>query len=142
VPRPSWVQAIRDLAWIGFGHAPGWTARPPYAYPLRFLTFNPPLIHPLQADLVAIGIWGEVGDGFDLERLRGLDAAITDWTRANPNHRRYAQSELLFPDFDYRAHFDPVRYERLGWMKQTLDPLGLLNRGVVETPAAALVRGS
>src|SRR5262249_37192699 len=107
---------------------------------LRFLTFNPPLIHPLQADLVAVGIWGEVKDGFDLERLRRLDAAITDWTRANPNYRRYVQTELLFPDFDYRAHFGASRYDRLVRLRQVLAPLGMLSQGVVEAPAAMLVR--
>src|SRR5262249_20597781 len=45
-----------------------------------------------------------------------------------------------FPDFDYSAHFEASCYDRLVRLKQVLDPLGLLSQGIVDAPAAVLVR--
>lgn len=136
VPKPAWPQALGDLIAIGRRHAPAWRARPPYAYDLPFRTFNPPLIHPRQENLAAVGIWGEIPAGdFDPEGLRRLDAAIADWLRSHPDYRRYAQAELVFEEFDYRAQFGPIYHARLTGLKRVLDPLQLLVPGVLSAPA-------
>jgi FAD/FMN-containing dehydrogenase len=132
-----WTTVIQELASIGRRYAPGWSPRPPYAYALPFRTFTPPLLHPGREDLVAVGIWGDAPPrGFDPDRLGELDRAITAWLRENPDCRRYAQTELLLEDFDYRSHFGPS-LARFAELKHHLDPGRLLVPGVL---AAAAVR--
>jgi len=136
VPRPSWVQARRELAAIGDRHAHLWQARPGFAYSLPFTRFTPPLIHPAQRDLVAVGIWGEApAGGFDHAAVRALDAEFTLWLRAHPDFRRYAQTELLYPGFDIAAHFGPECVARFREWKNQLDPSGRLAPGLLDLPA-------
>lgn len=136
VPKPVWLQAVRELIEIGRRHAPAWRARPPYAYDLPFRTFNPPLIHPRQESLAAVGIWGEIPAGdVDPRQLRRLDAAVADWLRAHPDYRRYAQAELVFEEFDYREQFGPICHASFTRLKRDLDPLQLLAPGILTGPA-------
>lgn len=138
VPRAGWSRARRELAAIGARHAGSWSARPPYAYSLPFGRFNPPLIHPSSDDLVAVGIWGEAPPGgFDLALLRALDEEFTGWLRANPAFRRYAQTELLYPGFDFEAHFGAACYAEFRAWKRRLDPDGRLAPGLFDQPATA-----
>jgi hypothetical protein len=132
VPKPAWGRARRELAAIGERHAAAWRPRPPYAYSIPFGRFTPPLIHFLAADLVAVGIWGEAPEGgFDFEALRALDADFTSWLRANPDFRRYAQSELLFEGFEAGAHFGADCLAAFRERKRLLDPAGRLAPGLI-----------
>jgi hypothetical protein len=141
-PGSRWTTVIQELASIGRRHAPGWSPRPPYAYALPFRRFTPPLLHPGREDLVAVGIWGDAPPrGFDPDRLEELDRAITAWLRQNPDCRRYAQSELLLGDFDYRSHFGPG-LARFAELKHRLDPGQLLVPGVFAAAAARRATGT
>ena len=132
VPKPVWGRARRELASIGERYAAAWRARLPYAYSIPFRRFTPPLIHPSAADLVAVGIWGEAPEsGFDFETLRALDSEFTLWLGANPDFRRYAQSELLFEGFDPEKHFGAACLAELRERKRLLDPSGRLAPGLL-----------
>lgn len=136
VPRPAWSQARRELVAIAERHQHAWQARPAYAYSLPFGRFTPPLIHPAQQDLVAVGIWGEEPEaGFDHAAIRALEADFTLWLRAHPDFRRYAQAELLYPGFDIAAHFGAECFAGFRKWKQQLDPSGRLAPGLLDLPA-------
>ena len=136
VPRPLWNQARNELAAIGDRHRHVWQARPAYACSLPFRRFTPPLIHPGQQDLVAVGIWGgEPEGGWDHIAIRALDAEFSLWLRAHPNFRRYAQTELLYPGFDIAAHFGVECFDRFRDWKTMLDPTGRLAPGLLDLPA-------
>lgn len=132
VPRRVWGRARRELAAIGKRHASLWRARIPYAYSIPFRAFSPPLIHPSAEDLVAVGIWGEAPKGgFDFEALRALDSEFTTWLAANPDFRRYAQSELLFEGFDPERHFGADCLAAFRERKRLLDPAARLAPGLM-----------
>lgn len=132
VPKPVWGMAKRELAALGRRHRDLWQNLASYAYYLPFQRFTPPLIHPKQEDLVAVGIWGEApAEGFNLQLMRELEQDFAGWLKAHPGYLRYAQSELLLEDFDYQAHFGPEAYGRLRAFKLSLDPRHLLGRGIV-----------
>ncbi|HMJ93016.1 MAG TPA: FAD-binding oxidoreductase [Allosphingosinicella sp.] len=137
VPKPAWGRARRELAAIGGRHSAAWRPRPPYAYAIPFGRFTPPLIHPSSADLVAVGIWGEAPEeGFDFEALRAIDCDFTSWLRANPDFRRYAQSELLFEDFGAGEHFGAGCLAGFRERKRVLDPAGRLAPGPISGDGA------
>ena len=131
VPRAEWRDARRTLAALGEAHASAWRARPPYAYSIPFRHFTPPLIHPDAADLVAIGIWGEApSGGFEPSALAALEEAFQGWLDERPSARRYAQSELLYPGFDWQSHFGPECHSDFAALKRRLDPANRLGPGL------------
>jgi len=140
VPKPERENARRELVRLAARHRHLLNLRPLYAYELPFRRFHPPLLHPLQDDLVAIGIWGTPIDPAWVSRgvyadLEREFAAIVD---ANPSYRRYAQTELVTGDSWYDAYFTKeVRDRFLEW-KRRLDPGWLLGRGFLRRDDVAV----
>ncbi|MCA9718914.1 MAG: FAD-binding oxidoreductase [Myxococcales bacterium] len=129
-PARRGAAAARELGAIGRRFAHLWRARPDYAYNLRFHRFNPPLIHPAQEDLVAVGVWGDAPgpEGFDHEAFRAVDREVMAMLRRNPDLRRYLQSELTFAGLDHRACFGAEVHARFLEHVARLDPRGVLRR--------------
>ncbi|WP_394827349.1 FAD-binding oxidoreductase [Pendulispora albinea] len=132
VPEADWIDAGKRIIAIGAKHRRAWRPRWPYVYSIVFRRFNPPLIHPAQESLKAVGIWGKPhAKGFDLEAMRAIEQEVTELALSNPRYRRYIQAELLPKDFDYRRYFGDAIYQRFMDVKKSLDPKGLMVPGVL-----------
>jgi hypothetical protein len=120
------------LIGIGARHREAWLGRWPYTYVLPFRHFNPPLIHPYQGDLLAVGIWGgRPSGGFHGPALDAMEWEIGQLLESYPHYRRYVQSEYLTVDFDYGRYFGDRIFGMFRELKRRQDPLGLLVPGVV-----------
>jgi FAD/FMN-containing dehydrogenase len=131
VPKLYWKVARSELLAIKARHTRAWLPRVPYVYRLPFQDFVPPLIHPFQGDLVAVGLWGEAPeDGFDWQKISAIDAEVQALVDGNSRiYRRYAQTERVLPGF-YRDYFDAGVFSHFRQLKSLLDPDDLLSRGV------------
>jgi hypothetical protein len=107
-------------------------------YPLPFGRFNPPLVHPLQESLVAVGLWVEPPDPFvpNWDAYRDLERDFAALVRSHPSYRRYAQTELLYEDFRWEGYLAPEVLEGFAAWKSRLDPAALLGRGVLPSSAS------
>ncbi len=95
--------------------------------------FNPPLLYPSTGDFVLSAVWGlpKKPEGFDRQELLNLEKEFHKIVLIDPNFRRYIQAEITPENFDYRAYFGEKVYGKFQEIKRTLDPLGLINRGIV-----------
>jgi FAD binding domain len=136
VPAAGWQEARHDLIQVGVRHRQAWKGRWPYTYAIAFKRFQPPLIHPLQEPLVAVGIWGTPLDGgFDWDEIAAIERGVRALTDADPRRRRYVQSELIDEGFDFAAYFGAEVHDRFAALKREMDPRGLLVRGLLRSPA-------
>lgn len=128
------AEAIQELNTLCRIHKRAWANLPLYRYNLNFKKFNPPLIHPAQESLVALGIWGEPWNGanFDIETLRLLEADFAELVREKPYFRRYVQAEFTFENFDYAMYFGPEVMAGFKRVKQQLDPRGIFGKGMIK----------
>lgn len=132
VPESECADARRKIIEIGARHCHAWRGRWPYSYSIRFRRFNPPLIHPLQESLVAVGIWGTPhSDGFDHDAIAGIETGVDQLAATNPHYRRYIQSELTPEGYDFERYFGPVVYSGFTDLKRALDPMGLMAPGLL-----------
>lgn len=131
VPQAEWKIARERLIRIGVKHRAAWRGRWPYAYAIPFKTFNPPLIHPHQDDLAAVGIWGDPHrDGFNWSIIHQMRADITELVAENPQYRRYIQTEFTPKGFEYADYFGKAVFGQFLELKQVMDPVGVLSVGV------------
>ncbi|HSA59831.1 MAG TPA: FAD-binding protein [bacterium] len=120
------IQRIRET------HAKTFLYRQDYVYPIKFVSFNPPLIFPANMDFVGVGIWGSpVRPDPSLVLAVERDVMSLVAARHATPYRRYIQSEVVSPGTDYRAYFGDVIYQKFLGLKKKLDPGFLLNCGVV-----------
>lgn len=132
VPESDCADARREIIAIGAKYRHAWRGRWPYSYSIRFRRFNPPLIHPLQESLIAVGIWGTPhSDGFDRDAISQIEMSVDQLAAANPLYRRYIQSELTPKGYDFERYFGPVVYSGFTAVKRTMDPMGLMVRGLL-----------
>jgi FAD/FMN-containing dehydrogenase len=132
VPEPEGTDARRKIIAIGARYRHAWRGRWPYSYPIRFREFNPPLVHPVQESLLAVGIWGTPHEsGYDREAIAGIETEVDQLAAANPRYRRYIQSELTPEGYDYQRYFGPAVYAGFTTIKRAMDPLGLMVPGLL-----------
>jgi FAD/FMN-containing dehydrogenase len=138
VPASEFKEARRKIIAIGAKYRHAWRGRWPYFYPIRFLRFNPPLVHPLQQSLTAVGIWGTPhSSGFDREAIAAIEENVDKLVAANPQYRRYIQSELTPEGYDFERYFGPTVYSDFTCIKRALDPKGLMVPGLLKKPNAS-----
>lgn len=141
-PQPLWKVLRTQLREIGERHRHAWKERPLYLYPLPFRDFNPPLLHPHQGALVAVGVWGEAADasaGLDWLAIEGIEREVQALVMANREYRRYLQCERIAPDYDYRAYYGDAIWDRFRFLKQRWDPQGVLVPGMFARDGAVRV---
>jgi hypothetical protein len=127
------MDARREIIAIGAKYRRAWRGRWPYAYSIRFREFNPPLIHPLQESLRAVGVWGTPHDnGYDREAIAAIEMEVDQVTAANPRYRRYVQSELTPEGYDYKRYFGHAVYSGFATIKKAMDPMGLMVPGLLQ----------
>jgi hypothetical protein len=81
---------------------------------------------------VAIGIWGTArSDGFDYEAIAAIETEVDQLTAANPQYRRYIQSELAPRGYDFASYFGSDIYSSLAAIKKVMDPKGLMVPGLL-----------
>lgn len=134
VPFAKAQQALNQLGEVAARHPGCWRPLSSYVYPIRFFRFNPSLLYPNQRGFVAVGIWGTPTNpaaGFDFHAVKQLDADVTALVRANPDYRRYIQSEMTFGEVDYQAFFGEETFEAFRALKLRYDPDSVLGRGQV-----------
>jgi FAD/FMN-containing dehydrogenase len=132
VPEPEGTDARRKIIAIGARYRHAWRGRWPYSYPIRFREFNPPLVHPVQESLLAVGIWGTPHEsGYDREAIAGIETEVDQLAAANPRYRRYIQSELTPEGYDYQRYFGPAIYADFTTIKRAMDPMGLMVPGLL-----------
>ncbi|MEO6911444.1 MAG: FAD-binding oxidoreductase [Edaphobacter sp.] len=132
VPESEGTDARRKIIAIGAKYRHAWRGRWPYSYSIRFREFNPPLIHPLQESLTAVGIWGTPHDGgYDREAIAAIEEDVDQLAAANPQYRRYIQSELTPNEYDFERYFGPSVYSRFAAIKRRMDPMGLMVPGLL-----------
>lgn len=93
---------------------------PPYVWPIRRLTFIPPLLSPHNQHLIAIGLWGEKGPSE--VQFSNLKKQFLQWTNQN-YYSHYGQVE----SFD-RLTLDAKTYQTLLRYKKQVDPEMLFNQ--------------
>ncbi|MEM9304538.1 MAG: FAD-binding protein [Pseudomonadota bacterium] len=125
-PLDRATAARQDMIDIGVRHRHAWVGRWPYAYEIRLQRFNPPLVHPEQTSLGAVGIWGsEPEGGFDWEAMGAIERDVVALTTREPQYRRYIQTELRSQAL--QDYFSPDVWSRFMAHKAALDRAGLLN---------------
>jgi FAD/FMN-containing dehydrogenase len=133
VPESEGTDARRKIIEIGARYRHAWRGRWPYSYSIRFREFNPPLIHPLQESLTAVGIWGTPhGGGYDREAIIAIEMEVDQLAAANPQYRRYIQSELTPEGYDYERYFGPAVYSGFATIKKAMDPMGVMVPGLLQ----------
>jgi FAD/FMN-containing dehydrogenase len=133
VPASECTDARRKIIAIGAKYRHAWRGRWPYSYPIRFGRFNPPLIHPLQESLMAIGIWGTPhSGGFDREAVAAIEMKVDQLAAANPRYRRYIQSELTPRGYDFERYFGGEVYSGFAAIKRAMDPMGIMVPGLLK----------
>ncbi|MFI5334154.1 MAG: hypothetical protein ACHQT8_03185, partial [Chlamydiales bacterium] len=70
-------------------------------------------------------------EGIDAKEHLSLEKEFHKIVLTDPNFRRYIQSEFTPKNFDYRTYFGNKVYRKFQKTKRTLDPLGLINRGIL-----------
>lgn len=133
VPDDEWQQAKAELDELARVHADAWSRRNDYVYPIRFRTFNPPLIFPGSGRFAAVGVWGEAPGGgrFDFAKLAVIEQHFDAILARHPHWRRYIQSELTFGQRDWAATFGADVFAEYRRMKNRFDPHSRLNPGVI-----------
>jgi FAD/FMN-containing dehydrogenase len=133
VPASECTEARRRIIAIGAKYRHAWRGRWPYSYPIRFQRFNPPLIHQVQESLMAIGIWGTPhASGFDREAIGEIEMNVDQLAAANPQYRRYIQSELTPEGYDLERYWGPTVYSGFALIKRALDPAGVMVPGLLK----------
>lgn len=130
VPKRFSNEAERSLRTIANKYRTVWLEKPLYNYPIKFKRFNPPLVQPVQEDLVAIGIWGAINPSEPLnsEAFRDIDSEVMDLLKQHPTYRRYVQAELTFDGFPWASYFGHSIYNMFLQLKLQYDPRGILGR--------------
>lgn len=125
-------EAKKELVLLSKIHRHVWAARPIYYYDFTFKRFNPPLIHPEQTDLVAVGVWGDAWEdkGFNMFAMQLLEKDFAALIHSNTHFRRYVQTEIVFEDFDYELYFGEKVYTEFKKIKNQLDPKGIFGEGI------------
>lgn len=126
------VEAQKELVLLSKIHRHVWAARPVYYYDLAFKRFNPPLIHPEQKDLVAVGVWGDAWNDkeFNMYAVKLLEKDFSELIDSNKNFRRYIQTELTFENFNYETYFGEEVFSGFKKMKLKMDPKGIFGKGI------------
>jgi FAD/FMN-containing dehydrogenase len=133
-PQPVWKVLRTELAGIARRHSNAWQERPLYLYPIPFSGFNPPLIHPAQSALVALGLWGDALPGqqaIDWAAVDAIEADVQALVMANRDYRRYLQCEHIPAGYDYRAHYGERVWDTFLRLKKAWDPNGVLVPGLL-----------
>lgn len=126
------------LAELERRHVDVWRRRPPYRYDIAFKTFTPPLLHPFQGPLVAVGIWGTpAAEGFDPGMMAAIELDIIVLTRGLPYVRRYLQTEMTFHPDALCINVGMAVYSEFREWKRRLDPNHLLTPGILAAETAA-----
>jgi hypothetical protein len=101
-------------------------------YPIKFRSFNPPLIYPKHESFLAIGIWGYPREGQDdVEgQLYKMENAFLQLA-INNGYQRYIQTELAKGQEIYERYFDKRIFDAFRALKEKLDPKFILNRDSV-----------
>jgi FAD/FMN-containing dehydrogenase len=102
-----------------------------YCYTVRFKTFNPPLLYPVDEDFLLIGFMAVLGVGtprldakiFEVEK-EFVDIAL------HRNFKLYLQAENLGLTVDYKTYYGDEIYHHFKQLKDRFDPHYLLNRGI------------
>jgi len=132
VPEDALEPARDQLRELQREHSDAWVPREDYAYFMRSVTFNPPLVYPHQGSFFALGIWGTVSDLNDvaIARLRHLERDFAALVKSEPTYRRYIQAELAFDDAELATYFGEDILREFRNVKRDCDPNMLLGRGV------------
>ncbi len=129
VPAADQDEALAAMTELGRAHATAAAPLEVLAHPLPFRRFTPPLLHPLQADLVAIALSGRAPSlGLGTVPLDALDTAIDAWIAADPSRRRHIQTGPSSPGFRPRTHWDDATWSRYCTLARELDPRATLAR--------------
>lgn len=133
VPFKKAEGAMAQLVALCERHLHCWKPLSNYVYPVRFYTFNPPLLYPTQRGFVAEGIWGTPADGvaFDFDAMKLLEREFMALTQSDPEYRRYIQTEMTFGETDWSAYFGDDVFETFRRLKHRFDPGGILGAGAV-----------
>ena len=104
-----------------------------YIWPIKFVSFNPPLLYRWQHDFVAIGIWGynTPRAPFNAEKMMNLQMAVKDLVESNDEYASYLQAELSIKDINWKEVWGSEIYREFENLKRKYDPEGILNRGAV-----------
>jgi FAD/FMN-containing dehydrogenase len=133
VPPAEQERTTQELTRIAKAH-PGLSYNEPYVYPMKFRTFNPPLVYPEDKDFVGVGLWGSAALEANVAPVvRALEDEINGLAR-KPRHRRYIQAETNLAAVDYQTYWGSEIYERFRKLKREYDPKNILNRGVFTEP--------
>ena len=125
-PGECATQAREDMVEIGVKHRHSWVGLWPYSYEILMQRFIPPLVHPQQTSLGAVGIWGSEPDGgFDWEAIYSIERDVVELTTRHPEYRRYIQAELRSQPLE--EYFAPDIWLQFMEYKGNLDPAGLFN---------------
>lgn len=120
VPEGGWAGPVRDGASIG------------YHYLIKFRRFNPPLVYPRPETFLVIGVMSRLPSG-DEESNRRLLALEREFIRlaVDGGYRLYLQAENFGRQIDFRSYYGEAVFEEFRRWKESCDPAGIFNRGIV-----------
>lgn len=132
VPSARVATAQKQLHALQEKYSTLFVYRPPYTYPFRFRTFNPPLVYHAQTDFTGVGLWGDTPNSeVPGPALGDLERDITKLAQANPSYRRYVQAETAMSPVDLEKHLGIAIYAEFRKLKDEFDPAHILNPGML-----------
>lgn len=106
------------------------------ALPVRFRTFNPPLVFPEQKSFTVVGLEYLPIIASNSQLAVRIDLNFADYVRGH-HYRRYIQMEMTRDPKVIADYFGEHVWNEFRQVKQSLDPHGVFGRGLFPAPATS-----
>lgn len=118
VPDGGWAGPLRDGVPIG------------YRYVIRFHTFNPPLVYPVDETFLVLGVMSFLAGGEPARdaRILALEADFTTMALSR-GLGLYLQAENISGQVDLEAYYGAATWSRFQALRESFDPAGMFNPG-------------
>ena len=132
VPEGAEAHAQADLHAFFEPYETVFQLRRTLVLPIRFQSFQPPLLFPRNEAFTAVGIEFVPREAAHAEMAFAVEDAFADFVEER-GYRRYIQMELARDPRAIADYFGPATWEAFYEVKQQLDPHGLFGQGLFET---------